>query len=164
MRPLVILFTSIVIAACSTRASLRTEKGLMTIHPHHVALSVANLETMVAWYRSALGFQEALRFDVGRTGGKAVMLERDGFRIELFWMPDSIATGDPPLDPVAALARLGFTHFGFAVDDVRRTYEELRARGIAFVVPPTEYVKGVLVAFFRDPEGNLFELLPNPHP
>jgi hypothetical protein len=31
---------------------------------------------------------------------------------------------------------------------------------VTFVVPPTKYVEGLPVAFFRDPEGNLSELFP----
>jgi catechol 2,3-dioxygenase-like lactoylglutathione lyase family enzyme len=125
---------------------------------HHVALSVGDLDAAAYWYREVLGLRDVVEYPVG-DGGRAVMLERDGFAVEVFWSPGS-RPRVPPADPVAALAQRGLTHVALLVADVTATYEELRRRGVTFVVPPTEYVEGVPVAFFRDPEGNLFELFP----
>jgi catechol 2,3-dioxygenase-like lactoylglutathione lyase family enzyme len=127
--------------------------------PHHVALSVGDLDAVAGWYREVLGLRDVVKYPIGADGGKAIMLERDGFAVELFWSPGS-RPRVPPADPIMALAQRGLTHVGLVVADVRETYEELRHRGVTFVVPPTEYVEGVPVAFFRDPEGNLFELFP----
>ncbi|HZW84896.1 MAG TPA: VOC family protein [Nitrososphaerales archaeon] len=33
----------------------------------------------------------------------------------------------------------------------------LKARGVPFVIPPTKYPMGQKIAFFEDPEGNLWE-------
>jgi catechol 2,3-dioxygenase-like lactoylglutathione lyase family enzyme len=41
----------------------------------------------------------------------------------------------------------------FAADDVRRTYEELKGRGVEFQQEPTEQPYGI-DAGFRDPSGN----------
>jgi len=130
-----------------------------TLAFHHVALSVGDLATAAGWYREVLGLRDVVEYPVGEDGGKAIMLERDGFAVELFSSPGS-RPRVPPADPVAALSQRGLTHVALIVADVTATYEELRRRGVTFVVPPTEYVKGVPVAFFRDPEGNLFELFP----
>lgn len=43
------------------------------------------------------------------------------------------------------------------VEDCRRTFEELHAKGVAFLQPPQEYPWGVS-ATFGDPDGNLFSL------
>jgi catechol 2,3-dioxygenase-like lactoylglutathione lyase family enzyme len=126
---------------------------------HHVALSVGDLDAAAGWYREVLGLHDVVEYPVGEDGGKAIVLERHGFAVELFWSPGS-RPRVPPADPVAALAQRGLTHVALTVADVTATHEELRRRGVTFVVPPTEYVEGVPVAFFRDPEGNLFELFP----
>ncbi len=46
----------------------------------------------------------------------------------------------------------------FSTDDCRKTYEELKARGVEFHEEPTERPYGV-DAGFRDPSGNNFRLV-----
>ena len=45
----------------------------------------------------------------------------------------------------------------FRVDDCQRTYELLSARGAEFLTPPLDR-GGEIRAFFRDPDGHLFEM------
>ncbi|MDQ3894228.1 MAG: VOC family protein [Actinomycetota bacterium] len=45
----------------------------------------------------------------------------------------------------------------FAVDDCRKSYEELKARGVEFTQEPTEQPYGI-DAGFRDPSGNHFRM------
>lgn len=45
----------------------------------------------------------------------------------------------------------------FRVDDCRATYELLDARGAEFLTPPVDR-GGEIRAFFRDPDGHLFEI------
>ena len=45
----------------------------------------------------------------------------------------------------------------FRVDDCQRTYELLSARGAEFLTPPLDR-GGEIRAFFRDPDGHLFEI------
>jgi catechol 2,3-dioxygenase-like lactoylglutathione lyase family enzyme len=45
----------------------------------------------------------------------------------------------------------------FATDDIKKTYEELRERGVEFTQEPTEQPYGV-DAGFRDPSGNHLRL------
>lgn len=44
------------------------------------------------------------------------------------------------------------------VDNVDDAYETLKARGVEFTKPPTDVPWGLRLAFFRDPEGNLWEI------
>ena len=50
-----------------------------------------------------------------------------------------------------------FVNASLACDDVRKTYEELRARGVEFTQPPTEQPWGTF-AKFKDADGNQFVL------
>lgn len=45
----------------------------------------------------------------------------------------------------------------FATDDIRRTYDDLSARGVKFLMEPTERPYGI-EAPFRDNSGNWFSL------
>ena len=48
----------------------------------------------------------------------------------------------------------GACSIGFNVDDVDKTYEELKAKGIRFVMPPTQREgEGIKLAVALDPDG-----------
>ena len=57
-----------------------------------------------------------------------------------------------PADPASASAELIV-----AVPDCRAAHAELSARGAAFLTDPVEYPWEIR-AFFRDPDGHLFEI------
>lgn len=44
------------------------------------------------------------------------------------------------------------------VEDVDTAYEELKAKGVTFLRPPTDQRWGLRTAHFADPEGNLWEI------
>ena len=55
-------------------------------------------------------------------------------------------------DPEAQYA--GTCSIGFNVDDLEKTYEQLKARGINFVMPPTQRDnEGIRLAVCVDPDG-----------
>ena len=67
-----------------------------------------------------------------------------------------------PAELVEALTRAqssgGLSGLGFNVDDCRRTYAELSAKGVEFVQPPTTRPYGV-EAVCRDNSGNWMVLV-----
>jgi len=72
--------------------------------------------------------------------------------------------GPPMLDPesaehIRAMVAKGALGAGvFATDDCRRSYEDLKARGVTFLTEPAERSYG-LEATFRDNSGNWFSLM-----
>jgi catechol 2,3-dioxygenase-like lactoylglutathione lyase family enzyme len=58
----------------------------------------------------------------------------------------------PPADPDHVSAELIF-----GVPDCQAAYETLRGRGAVFLTPPVTY-DWEIRAFFRDPDGHLFEI------
>lgn len=46
----------------------------------------------------------------------------------------------------------------FQADDVQKTYEELSAKGVEFIQPPTSQPYGIIEAILKDPDGNWFSL------
>jgi catechol 2,3-dioxygenase-like lactoylglutathione lyase family enzyme len=115
-------------------------------------LVVTDLGRSVAWYRDVLGAEV-----VGEYGGTSAVLRFVGAWLLL------VTGGGPtadkptvsraaPADPDTASAELII-----AVPDCRTAHAELAARGAAFLADPVEYPWEIR-AFFRDPDGHLFEI------
>ena len=54
------------------------------IRPHHVGLTVADLESARAWYADAFGFEQQLAFELPGGARGAMLRSPDGARMELF--------------------------------------------------------------------------------
>ncbi len=83
-------------------------------------------------------------------------------------IPGFVIMGDPNA-PAIALGTHSEVHgrnadparhiVGLEVDDVDAEYARLKAAGVEFIETPTASDDGVRIATFRDPEGNLLQLL-----
>ncbi len=115
-------------------------------------LVITDLGRSVAWYRDVLGAEV-----VGEYGGTSAVL-----RFVDCWLL-LVTGGGPtadkptvtmaaPSDPDTASAELIV-----AVPDCRAAHAELVARGATFLADPVEYPWEIR-AFFRDPDGHLFEI------
>ena len=58
--------------------------------------------------------------------------------------------------------QLGNRHLGFYVGDVDAEAERLREAGVEFTIEPQDATGQVRLAFFRDPDGTVLELLSGP--
>lgn len=136
----------------------------MTERLHHVGITVADLETTLAFYRDVLGLAVLDRFEVsgeafatavdvaGATGSFA-HLDADGARLELVEYDPGGELVDPP-----ALNRPGATHVGIAVDDLESFSDDL-PDDVETVSEPQTTESGASICFLRDPEGNRVELI-----
>ena len=62
------------------------------------------------------------------------------------------------IDAMTELVKKGlFSSGAFHTADCRKTYEELKAKGVEFTSEPTDHFYGVL-AVFKDPFGNVFSM------
>ena len=115
-------------------------------------LVVADAQASRDWYLDVL---DASLY--GEYGGTSVVLDLMGTWILLVTGGDPseekpTVTLAPPADPNRPAAQIIFR-----VDDCRGTYELLRGRGAEFLTPPLD--RGAEIrAFFRDPDGHLFEI------
>jgi catechol 2,3-dioxygenase-like lactoylglutathione lyase family enzyme len=141
----------------------------------HISVTVSNLERSLVFYRDMLGLKEVERHLLeGETissmaGKKDVVLQvvrlaapgTPGIQIDLqhYVHPKgSVST--------AKLGDAAHAHFCFGVPDVRRAYEELRAKGVEFISEPVcfDLEWGIVhVVFFKDPDGFILELVENPN-
>jgi catechol 2,3-dioxygenase-like lactoylglutathione lyase family enzyme len=115
-------------------------------------LVVSDLGRSVAWYRDVLGADL-----VGEYGGTSAVLKLVGCWLLLVTgggptadKPD--VTMAPPADPSRPGAELLV-----AVPDCRAAHAELTSRGATFLADPVKYPWEIR-AFFRDPDGHLFEI------
>lgn len=114
-------------------------------------LVVSDLERSTAWYRDVLGATL-----VGGYEGSAVLRFLDTWLLLVVGggptADKPTVTFAPPVDPDRISAEVIF-----GVADCRAAHEALAARGAIFLAPPAEY-DWEIRAFFRDPDGHLFEI------
>ncbi len=115
-------------------------------------LVVSDLEKSVPWYRDVLGADLYREY-----GGSSAV-----FQFNAAWL--LVVTGGEPTEdkPTITFApptdpdRVSVS-FTIRVDDCMASYEILKARGAEFLTPPVDHASEVR-AFFRDPDGHLFEI------
>lgn len=116
-------------------------------------LVVSDVTRSTAWYRDVLGATVFREY-----GGSSVVLKFLGSWLLLVTgggptrdKPD--ATFAAPPSPTTVSASLVMR-----VPDCQGAYETLKARGADFLTPPVTWDHGEVRAFFRDPDGHLFEI------
>jgi catechol 2,3-dioxygenase-like lactoylglutathione lyase family enzyme len=100
-----------------------------------------------------LGFMRWLTVNVPGEPDREILLER----------PGPPALDDSTAEQVRELITKGATGgwIGFTTDDVRKTYDDLRAKGVEFTQEPVEQSYGTDIGL-RDPFGNAIRIL-QPH-
>ena len=139
----------------------------------HVNICVRDMERSIRFYQD-LGFKKVNDFtmddpSVGDAlGVKARKLRGVFMRLgddQNAPVLDLVQFIDPPTQgqPYPTLNNVGICRIAFTVDDIDKTYEELKAKRIEFVAP-LKKVDGpgggkIGVVCFKDPDGTILELL-----
>lgn len=134
---------------------------LAQIRAEHVMISTANYDETIAWYTEKLGFQIIQEWTVPEFEGvQLAYIELNGFIIEVVSTPKAFQEEKIPGDLATALGDRGYGHLAFLAADVDAVAEELEARGVALVVPPTSFPDaGRRLIFIQDNNGNYIEFL-----
>ena len=129
----------------------------------HAGVSVADLDRSGHFYRDVLGFitvEDQFSFPEHDLRG-VVLVNPQGARVELFERKGSTPTG--PHHQIESTRRQGWFQFALAVPDIARTFAAVVAAGAEPSLAPSIAPDGEsLVAFVRDPDGNLIEFLQRP--
>ena len=109
----------------------------------YVMITVSNMARSVAFYKDKLGIP--MKFGTPewtefQTGNTTLALHGGG------------QPREAPADPNAHFA--GSCSIGFNVDNLDLVYEQLQAKGVTFVMPPTAREgEGIKLAIAMDPDG-----------
>jgi lactoylglutathione lyase len=127
---------------------------MTTFRYTHTRLLVADLPACTRFYRDVFGFKPTF----GDEDSVYVEFDTGSVRLSLYgrqMMADIVGQGSLPLDADAQGRVLLF----IAVENADAAYEELKTKGIEFLVPPTDRpVWGLRTAHCQDPDGNLIEI------
>lgn len=118
------------------------------------SLFVDDQAKALRFYTEVLGFVKKHDIPLGEHSWLTVVSPEHPDGVELVLEP----AAHPAVGPFrAALVEDGIPYTSFAVDDVHKEYERLRALGVVFTQEPTE-MGPVTVATFDDTCGNLIQL------
>lgn len=130
----------------------------MSATVQHLALNCRDRFAQETFYTRHFGFRRARVIMPGQPG-EFVMLRLGSLCLELFGAPGQ------PADQGGGEQPVGFKHLAFEVADMESTLAGLRADGVVpdRVIDAGENVPGMRICFFRDPEGNILELMQGWH-
>jgi lactoylglutathione lyase len=109
--------------------------------PDYIIVFVSDMQRSTAFYQDVLGLP--LKFTSPgwtefNTGAITIALHRVG---------GETTAQQVPLPPP------GNAQIGFIVDDLQSAYDDLKARGAFFSLPPQKQNSGVTLAVLHDPDG-----------
>ena len=139
----------------------------------HVNICVRDMERSINFYQG-LGFKKVNDFTMDDPSvGDALGLKAKKLRGVFMRLGDDanapvldlVQFIDPPPhgQPYPTLNNIGICRIAFTVDDIDKTYEELKAKKIECLAPlkkikgPNDAVIGVVC--FKDPDGTILELI-----
>lgn len=130
----------------------------------HALIFVLNQQTALEFYRDKLGFE--VRTDATMDGGYRWLTvgpkDQPDFEIILMEPNPGYILDEAAANQVRDLVQRGKLGGGvFDTADCKATYEELSAKGVEFLSPPSEQPWGI-GAVFKDNSGNWFSLSQHP--
>jgi methylmalonyl-CoA/ethylmalonyl-CoA epimerase len=136
----------------------KSTADLWEMKPHHLGISVPDLEASVAWYRDMLGFSLETYSTVEAANAKIAFMKKGDFCIELFEVEGAASMPESRRYPNQDIATHGTKHIAFEVRDLRRLMDSLKQRGVD-VAMDVFTMEDTICAFIRDNSGVLIELL-----
>jgi catechol 2,3-dioxygenase-like lactoylglutathione lyase family enzyme len=126
----------------------------------HAMIWVKNQQESLEFYRDKLGFEVDTDAMIGENFRWLTMKIKDqpGFELILMEPNPGMLLDDEAATKLRSLIDKGVMGAGvFETQDVYKTYEELKARGVEFKGPPSEQSWGTATVF-KDNSGNWFSL------
>lgn len=144
----------------------------MIIGMHHVGVVTKDVDRLAGFYSDKFLAERLGEFRWGPgdtaltarlaaagSSGRIVMLGFATGRLELFQFED---LPERLPDRRLAVAKPGFNHVCFEVDDCAAEYARLKALGMSFPAKPVTMPAGGVFAYGRDVDGNVVEILQPP--
>lgn len=121
----------------------------------HIAINCWDLAAQEAFYMKIFGMKRSRTFNRGKPD-EFFMLKLGAMRLELFHSDREKSAGMQGEEQP-----IGFKHLAFDVPKLEPVIEALRAEGIEpdKIINCDHVTPGLRIVFFRDPEGNILELM-----
>ncbi|HTI15443.1 MAG TPA: VOC family protein [Dictyobacter sp.] len=119
----------------------------------HVAFRITDLERSLDFFCNKLGFREAFRLErEGEFSPWIVYIQvTPGNFIELFPGAEG--------ENMSRGRAVGYNHYCLLVDDIYKTLEEFKQRGLEITGEPQKGIDTNLQYWINDPDGNAIELM-----
>lgn len=132
-----------------------------TYQVHTVAISVANLEQSMEWYKKNLGFQLIQRRDFPESQVFTAMLAGVGFQLELIQNISSRPISQFLADTSQPTLLQGFKKIVIQTKQLFQLYDALKRNGVTFVYPDIQETPGVWGKWFmiEDLDENIFQFI-----
>ncbi len=123
----------------------------------HVAVTVTDLDRALAFYQGVMGFRLLGHIDFPNDSRGRTLTHLDTGRgvLELV----SFASDPAGAAPAVEDTRAGMQHLALRVTGLDAIAARLKEAGVTFTREPVTTANGARVAFFRDPDGMLIELI-----
>lgn len=129
----------------------------MYFRPHHVALTVQNMDETVAWYQDKLGGQVSSRYQSGKMEIAIIMI--DQVRLEFFCFgQDTQPLPQERKELMSDLGVIGTKHLAIEVENIEEAIETLKNKDVEFATELATASFGGRYIFFKDCDGILIEL------
>ncbi len=141
----------------------------MILGIHHTALSTRDADRLVRFYRELFGFEVEFDFPwdesneafqqthaAPETAGRVVMIANGPSRLEIFEYKKPAPRADITS---RANADLGIAHFCIEVREIDKEYARLAGAGMRFQSKLVQQTPTIKLAYGRDPDGNIIELI-----
>lgn len=126
----------------------------MKAHYNFTRILVKDMAASVRFYRDMLGFA----LQMGSESDVYSEFVNEGHVLSLFLKPLMDETLGAAAMPSSS-SQSDVILLALAVENVDAAYAELTAKGVSFIVPPTDHPEwGLRTAHFRDPDGLLLEI------
>ena len=126
----------------------------------HATIDVLDQEEALTFYRDKLGFEvrNDMKMDNGFRWVTVGPKTQPNLEIILMAVKEGPMFGPEKVQALKTLLQTGAIGAGvLEVDDCKKTYEELKAKGVQFMQPPTERFYGI-EALMKDNSGNWFSM------
>ena len=129
----------------------------------HIGIITNNLQQSVEFYTDVLGFSISAKIEMDDAGFSAIFVEKNGSKIELIGYRGIITERSEGVEIKMGGSSIPINdHITFTVDEIAATVTELKEKGVEFGLEPIQVEGGMKIAFFKDPNGMLIELVEHP--
>jgi catechol 2,3-dioxygenase-like lactoylglutathione lyase family enzyme len=125
---------------------------------HHATISVRNADSLSNWYVNTLGFKILKTFTNDER--HLVLVGIPGFRIDLLQKKNSSRPAFQNQPAPNHMLSQGIRHLVFEPENFDQAYDYLKEKGVIFFGEKPEIKTGSnQTIYFKDPEGNILELI-----